>query len=62
MSEQATSTDRCIVVAGAKHAGAPGSEPTTSSASARDLPMAVVEAKPEFKAPGDARQQAKEEL
>jgi type I restriction enzyme, R subunit len=60
INEQVTFTDGRIVVAGRKARRRPGKRADYILRFSPDMPIAVVEAKPEYKTPGDALQQAKE--
>jgi len=60
INEQVTFTDGRIVVAGRKARRRPGKRADYVLRFSPDMPIAVVEAKPEYKTPGDALQQAKE--
>ncbi len=60
ISEQVTFTDGRIIVAGRRARRRPGKRADYILRFSPDMPIAVVEAKPEYKTPGDALQQAKE--
>jgi type I restriction enzyme, R subunit len=60
INEQVTFTDGRIVVVGRKARRRPGKRADYVLRFSPDMPIAVVEAKPEYKTPGDALQQAKD--
>jgi type I restriction enzyme R subunit len=59
INEQVTFTDGRIVVVGRKARRRPGKRADYILRFSADMPIAVVEAKPDYKTPGDALQQAK---
>lgn len=59
-TEQKTFTDGRIVVAGSKVSRRPQKRADYLLRYTRDFPIAVIEAKPEYKSPGDGLQQAKD--
>jgi type I restriction enzyme R subunit len=60
INAQVTFTDGRIVVAGRKARRRPGKRADYILRFSPDMPIALVEAKPEYKTPGDALQQAKQ--
>ena len=60
LSEQVTFTDGRIIVAGRKARRRPGKRADYILRFRPDMPIGVVEAKPEYKTPGEGLQQAKE--
>src|SRR4030065_808925 len=59
-TEQKTFTDGRIVVAGSKFSRRPQKRADYLLRYTRDFPIAVIEAKAEYKSPGDGLQQAKD--